>query len=97
MQVAYIDWYQEVRQHDSMRANFPDEVGRMWLQISAKNPFDFWCLSTYEYCAKDLDTIKKTMGAAYYAMNAYRGDTGDLYHPYYEGTGLVVAEYMKPY
>ena len=97
MQVAYMDWYQEVRQHDSMRANFPDEVGMMWLQISAEQPFEFWCLTTYEYCAMDLDIIKKTIGAAYYAMNAYRGDTGGLYHPYYEGTGLVVAEYMKPY
>lgn len=95
-QVAYIDWYQEVRQHDSMRGNFPDEVGRMWLQISAEKPFDYWCLTTYEYCASDLNIIKKTTGAAYYAMNAYRGDTADLYHPYYEGTGLVIAEYMKP-
>ena len=97
MQVAYIDWYQEVRQHDSLRANFPDEVGRMWLQISAEKPFDFWCLSTYEYCAKDLEVINKTTGAAYYAMNRYRGDTEDLYHPYYEGSAMVVAEYMKPY
>jgi hypothetical protein len=97
MQVAYIDWYQEVRQHDSMRANFPDEVGRMWLQISSEKPFDYWCLTTYEYCASDMNLIKKTIGAAYYAMNAYRGDTGDLYHPYYEGGCLVIAEYMKPY
>lgn len=96
-QVAYIDWYQEVRQHDSLRGNFPDEVGRMWLQISAEKPFDYWCLTTYEYCASDLNVIHKTIGAAYYAMNAYRGDTTDLYHPYYEGTGLVIAEYMKPY
>jgi hypothetical protein len=96
-QVAYIDWYQEVRQHDSMRANFPDEVGRMWLQISAEKPFDFWCLTTYEYCVTDLNVIQTSIGAAYYAMNAYRGDTADLYHPYYEGTAMVVAEYMKPY
>lgn len=96
-QVAYIDWYQEVRQHDSLRANFPDEVGRMWLQISAEKPFDFWCLTTYEYCARDINIVKRTTGAAYYAMNRYRGDTAALYHPYYEGSGMVVAEYMKPY
>lgn len=97
IQVAYIDWYQEVRQHDSLRANFPDEIGRMWLQISAEKTFDFWCLTTYEYCARDIDVIKKTTGAAYYAMNTYRGDTADLYHPYYEGSAMVIAEYMKPY
>ena len=96
-QVAYIDWYQEVRQHDSMRANFPDEVGRMWLQISAEKPFDYWCLTTYEFCAKDMGIVKTTIGAAYYAMNAYRGDTADLYHPFYEGTGMVIAEFMNPY
>jgi hypothetical protein len=96
-QLAYIDWYQEVRQHDSLRANFPDEIGRMWLQIDAEKPFDYWCLTTYEYCAADVDVVKKTVGAAYYAMNRYRGDTADLYHPYYEGSSLVVAEYMKPY
>jgi hypothetical protein len=96
-QVAYIDWYQEVRQHDSMRGNFPDEVGRMWLQISAEQPFPFWCLTTYEFCARDMSIVKNAIGAAYYAMNAYRGDAADLYHPYYEGTGMVIAEYMKPY
>jgi hypothetical protein len=96
-QVAYIDWYQEVRQHDSMRGNFPDEVGRMWLQISAEKPFDYWCLTTYEFCVRDLAAIKTTIGAAYYAMNTYRGDLAHLYDPYYEGTGMVVAEYMKPY
>jgi hypothetical protein len=96
-QIAYIDWYQEVRQHDSLRANFPDEIGRMWLQVSAEQPFDFWCLTTYEYCAKDVDTIKTATGSAYYAMNRYRGDTADLYHPYYEGSAMVITEYMKPY
>ncbi len=95
-QVAYIDWYQEVRQHDSLRGNFPDEVGRMWLQISAEKPFAFWCLTSYEFCATDMSIVKDTTGAAYYAMNTYRGDTADLYHPYYEGTGMVVAEYMDP-
>lgn len=96
-QVAYIDWYQEVRQHDSLRGNFPDEIGRMWLQISAAKPFDFWCLTTYEFCVSDMGIVKNAIGAAYYAMNAYRGDTADLYHPYYEGTGMVVAEFMAPY
>ncbi len=96
-QVAYIDWYQEVRQHDSLRGNFPDEVGRMWLQISAEKPFNYWCLSMYEYCTNNLEITKKITGASYYAMNAYRGDTAGLYDPYYEGTGMMVAEYMKPY
>ena len=85
MQTAYIDWYQEVRQHDSLRANFPDELGRMWLQISAEKPFDYWCLTTYEYCAKDLDVVKKVTGAAYYAMNRFRGDEGDLLSPLLRG------------
>ena len=80
-----------------MRANFPDEVGRMWLQISAEKPFDCCCLTTYEFCAKDMGIVKNTIGAAYYAMNAYRGDTADLYHPFYEGTGMVIAEFMNPY
>ncbi|MFT3929379.1 MAG: hypothetical protein QM709_03675 [Spongiibacteraceae bacterium] len=97
MQTEYIDWYQEVRQHDSLRANFPYETGRMWLQISAEKPFDYWCLTSYEYCAKDLDTIKKTTGAAYYAMNRYRGEKADLYQPLYEGSCIVLAEHMKPY
>jgi len=67
------------------------------LQVSAEQPFEFWCLTTYEYCTKDVDTIKTATGSAYYAMNRYRGDTADLYHPYYEGSAMVITEYMKPY
>jgi len=74
-QVACIDWYQEVRRYDSLRANFPDDAGRIWLQISAEKPFDCWCLTTDEYCVRDMGVVKNTTAAACYAMNSYRADT----------------------
>ena len=97
MQSNYIDWYQEVRQHDVLRCYFPYDTSHQWL-LEEGEDCPVYVFSMYEYFVDPQMSQMRSMAlaGAYNAISKHRGE-GGLYGPLFEGSWGVLAEHFKRY